>query len=258
MRIGRWIRGSAFVGALALIGCTAETERLGPPGKNMTGPVTTTSVGTDAGADETETGAPGDLPSSTCDPLADPARECGPQMTCDLTSRICVPASGTGLVDDPCEGDDECSPGLVCADGRCRSLCDAALGLGCADDQICSVAAEPIPGVCLTSCDLVLDDCVHANEACKRVFGAGGQVWAACVDNPGDGQTGDACELDSECAPWHLCTPAALHTLPCADEAAFCCAPVCDPIELVCFGLEPICYVLGIPGQETAGFCGVG
>jgi hypothetical protein len=219
----------------------------------MTGPVTTASSN-DESEGESETGTPGDM--SGCDPLADPETECGPAMACDLTSRICVPALGTGLEDELCATNDGCSPGLICANDRCRRLCDAAIGEGCGDEQICSAAAEPIPGLCLASCDLVLDTCELPGDACKRVLGPGGQVFAACLANPGVGLVGDACIADPECAAGHLCTESNLHTLPCTNDAPACCAPVCDTLELPCFGLEPVCHVLGIPGQETAGFCG--
>ena len=235
-----------------LFACVVD-EPLGPPGKNMTGPVTTGS-GSSASEDDSESGTPSDMPS--CDPLADPESECGPDMTCDLTSRICVPALGTGLEDEPCTDSSECSPGLVCADDRCRRPCDAELDDGCETEQICTVADPPIPGLCMTACELAAPVCELPGDACKRVIGAGGQVWAACIGNPGFGMTGDPCSTDSECASGHLCTAATLHTLPCVDEASSCCAPVCDTLELPCFGVEPVCYTLGIPGQESAGFCG--
>jgi hypothetical protein len=177
-------------------------------------------------------------------------------MACDLTSQLCVPASGTGLEDDLCLDPSECTPGLLCADGRCRRLCDAEIGEGCDADQICVVASAPIPGLCLTACALALESCPFPSDACKRVLGNGGQVRAACLDNPGFAISGDPCLTDIDCAPGFLCTPAGLHTLPCFDEAASCCAPICDIDELPCFGLEPLCYTLGIPGQEDAGFCG--
>jgi hypothetical protein len=145
---------------------------------------------------------------------------------------------------------------LICASGRCRRPCDAELGEGCEPEQICSVAAVPIPGLCLPACELSLDACVFPSDACKRAIVAAGQVWAACVDNPGSGVTGDQCSVDTDCAPDFLCTAAARHSLPCANDASSCCAPICDTLALPCLGLEPICYELGIPGQETAGFCG--
>jgi hypothetical protein len=247
----------AFGPIACLLACVVD-EPLGPPGKNMTGPVTTVTT---ASADnesedegESETGTLGD--TLGCDPLADPESECGPAMACDLTSGVCVPALGTGLEDDPCTTQDECSPGLVCVSGRCRTLCDAELGSGCEAEQVCGAAADPIPGLCLAGCQLTLGECAFEGEACKRVAGAGGQNYAACVPNPGEGLTGDECTTDVDCALGHLCTPSTEHTLACANAAASCCTPVCDAFELPCLGTEPICYALEIPGQETAGYCG--
>ena len=241
-----------------LFACVID-DPLGPPGKNMTGPVTSSGAGENGSDDEdseseSETGTPGD--TGDCDPLADPESECGPAMACDLTSRDCVPAPGAGLEDDLCMDQDECSPGLVCVSGRCRQLCDADRGEGCELEQICSSADEPIPGLCLATCELVIGTCPFPDDACKRVLDGEGEVWAACVDNPGNGLAGDPCDDDSECAPGYLCTDATQHTLPCADDASSCCTPVCDTLELPCFGVEPICNVLGIPGQENAGYCG--
>jgi len=221
----------------------------------MTGPVTSSSSGS-TGESETETGAPDDLPG--CDPFVDPELECGPEMTCDLTLRTCTPATGTGLLDDPCAATEECSPGLVCAGDRCRQPCDPKFGTGCNTDAICRVTTEPISGLCLERCELAFDSCSVAGDACKRVIDPGGQTQAACVENPGAGLAGDACEADIECWPGYLCVPEQFHTLPCANLAARCCTPICDLDELFCLGLEPACYTLEIPGQESAGFCGAG
>jgi hypothetical protein len=270
---GRWPigadsgRGWAKLARASLIGllaaqplsCTAETP-LGPPGSNMTGPVTTgsnTADGDESGGDaETgETGAPGDS-STGCDPLADPVVECGPGMACDLTSWDCVAAGGQQQQDDPCMATAECVAGLICVTGRCQTLCDVELANACKDGRVCIAALPPIPGLCAEPCELILDACSSPGDACKRALGMGGVPQAACVGNPGVGLSGDPCLDDSDCAPAHLCTPSATHTLPCFEGASRCCAPVCDPIELPCFGLEPICYPLGIPGQEGAGFCG--
>lgn len=246
-----WLALSA---CLAISSCSVDRS-LGPPGKNMSGPVTTSSTEDSDGSDgETETGSLGDLPG--CDPLADPEQECGPEMACDLTHRVCVSATGTGLIDEFCDGDQQCSPGLICASGRCRQPCDANLEAGCGPEAICSVAPDPIPGLCLPSCVLSLGNCTIPGDACKRVIGFGGQLWAACVENDGVGLTGDACEVDRNCSANHLCTASEFHVLPCTDQAARCCAPICDLLELPCFGLEPVCHPLEIPGQETAGFCG--
>lgn len=248
-----------LIGPIAwLCGCVVD-EPLGPPGKNMTGPVTSGASGKGSDDDEdTESGSETETlgDNEDCDPLADPAVECGPGMACDLTLLECVPALGAGLEDEPCEDQDACSPGLLCVSGRCRRLCDADRGVGCELEQICSSAVDPIPGLCLDTCELVIGTCPFPGDACKRVLDGSGEIWAACVSNPGFGLASDACVDDGQCAPGYLCTDASEHTLPCVDDAARCCTPICDARELPCFGVEPICIVLGIAGQASAGYCG--
>jgi hypothetical protein len=236
-----------------LFACVAEPS-FGPPGQNMTGAVTTVSTSNHQDTSG-ETGSPNDSPG--CDPLADPVAECGPDMACDLTSNTCATATGDAAEDDLCTSTSDCVAGLVCVGGRCRAMCDATTGEGCAADRLCVVAADPIPGLCLVPCELAFGVCNLPGDACKRVIVLDGEVDSACVSNPGFGANGDACLSDPDCAPGYLCTEAGLHTLPCANEAASCCAPVCDTLELPCFGTEPACYLLGIPGQDNTGFCGV-
>jgi len=249
------LRGSMMawvLGVAPVVFCCTEEAPLGPPGQNVTGPVTSGSV-VEGDSEDSETGTPGDMQG--CDPLADPVSECGVDMVCDLFSNTCEPAFGSGGEDDPCATDDECEPGLICASNRCRPLCDAALDEGCADTQVCAAAVAPIPGVCLDRCLLVTNSCEFPGDACKRVLGAAGLV-AACIPNPGFGAQGEACDSDPECAPGNLCTPAADHALPCANEAPSCCAPICDTRELPCFGFEPVCYTLALADQPNAGYCG--
>jgi hypothetical protein len=235
--------------------CVSEETPLGPPGKNMTGAVTSTTV--DGGETEagSETGTPDDM--TGCDPLADPEDECGTGMDCDLDTHICGPALGNGIEGDLCANDDECGLGLVCSTDRCRGLCDAETGDGCEDAQICAAAVAPIPGVCLDRCQLILNTCTFPGDACKRVLGPNGDLFAACVPNPGFGAPSDACNSDPDCAAGNLCTPAATHTLPCANEAPSCCTPICDNRELPCFGFDPVCYALSLDDQPNTGYCGV-
>lgn len=237
-------------------GCVAE-EPLGPPPPNMTGPVTGGSTSLEGGS-ESETGS-GAGPDA-CDPLADPLLECGPGQRCDLLTRTCVDASGIGVLDELCETTDDCNPGLVCREDRCRELCDPTLEAHaeCSGEQVCTYADAPLPGLCRAPCSLLLDDCEVGTDACKRGLGPDAELLAVCIANPGAGVEGDPCTFDGECNPGFLCTPSELHTLPCFDEAPACCAPICDTLQLLCLGLEPVCYPLGIPGQASVGFCGAG
>lgn len=250
------------------IGCNEETS-LGPPPSNMTGAVTSsTGRGEDTvGTDESDTaGTDGaDLPS--CDPFADPVEECGADQECDPSTLTCVGAVGTGLVDESCSGEGDCAPGLACDDGRCRALCDLdALDLEpgdpgtCDDGRTCASAVEAggdLPGVCLETCSLVDQDCSLPGDGCNRVAGAGFAVAAACTSNPGFALVGEACTTDGDCTPGFLCTPESVHSLGCDNAASDCCATICDLTLLPCFGLESICYTLGIADQPESGFCGI-
>lgn len=215
------------------------------------------SLSGDTSTDEsgTEDAGPG-LDTAGCDPLLDPLDECGPELTCDLDTLVCVPREGAGLVGEVCVSDDACSPGLICFDGRCRSLCDPEVESTCDDGQICVHADDPIPGICRESCILLDQDCPEPGDACNTALGPGLEPVAVCSQNPGTGVDGDACQVDADCATNFLCTDAQAHTFPCTNNATACCTPICDPLLLPCFGLEPICVPLGIPGQPDTGYCG--
>jgi hypothetical protein len=180
-------------------------------------------------------------------------------MACDPETLTCVPANGFALVDDPCPNGTECMPGLVCFDDRCRELCGLDLidEDECDGGRVCTLADAPLPGMCLEPCSLILQACSSIADACNLGFGAGAAIVAVCTSNFGAGVDGDACEIDGECLPGYLCTPASVHTLACANDAAACCAPICDVLEMPCFGVEPVCHVLGIQDQPGAGFCGI-
>lgn len=175
-------------------------------------------------------------------------------MRCDVETLMCVPAPGTGVVDDECVDDDQCAAPLVCVDGRCRELC--AMTQQCANSRICTVADAPLPGLCLAPCNLLVPNCSTPSDACKRGVDADGELVAVCTYNPGAGVEGSACERDGDCEIGFVCTPANQHTLPCAEDAAACCAALCDVNQLPCFGLEPFCILLGIADQPDAGYCG--
>ncbi|KIG15774.1 hypothetical protein DB30_05344 [Enhygromyxa salina] len=219
-----------------------------------------TDTDTDTGdsGESGDLGTDGELDLPGCDPLADPIEACGPAMACDPQTLACVPANGAGLVNDGCMNDGECTPGLVCFDMRCRELCgpDIPGEEMCNDDRVCTRASDPLPGLCLEPCTLLEQACSVAFDACNVAISSGGSLVSVCTANPGAGVDGDMCEADGECLPGYLCTAAAQHSLPCSGDAAFCCTPTCDVFEQSCFGLEPICHVLGLADQPGAGFCG--
>lgn len=225
------------------------------------GSLSSSSTTTD-GADATSTGdsgdssGPGGLDVPGCDPLLDPAQECGPDLTCDLDTLSCVPRQGVGVVDDPCVDDGECSPGLICIDERCRSLCDVEGAASCGVGEVCVDAFDPIPGLCLDDCDIIMQTCSHPDDGCNRATGPGPSLVAACTANPGMGTSDEACNVDGDCFPGHLCTDEAQHANSCIGGAPACCAPICDSFNPFCVGFE-VCTDLGITDQPGAGYCGI-
>lgn len=238
------------------LGACSEAPRLDPLPAGETEPIGEIGGGVDEDP-ESESEADADMPG--CDPFGDPLTECGSASTCDPATRTCIPAPGSVLLGEPCTtrgAAGECAPGLVCAEGRCRAVCDPASEGACPSEAICALA-DRAWGVCLASCFLVAQTCSVPGEACNRVIGPSG-VDVACTLNPGLGSEGAGCTIDQDCLPGLLCTDASQHSLGCVDAAGSCCTFACDLLELPCVGLEPVCQPLGIPGQEDAGFCALG
>jgi hypothetical protein len=244
---------------MLLAGCLVD-EDLGPPPPNYSGAVTgSSSVSSSTSeTDETDSAESDTSDQGECDPLGDPLRECGPSMRCDVATLTCVPASGSGLLDETCMSDEDCSPELVCSGDRCRALCSPTISGEdtCDNDQVCTFADAPLPGLCLQPCLLLQPECSESSDACKRAMGPGQEPVSVCVANPGNGVDGDACSSDVDCSPAYLCTLASTHSEPCFEGAAACCTGLCDTFDLPCFGIELICNELGIADQPTAGFCG--
>lgn len=251
-------------GLCSLAACGPEPTDFGPPPPNMTssagGQASSSSSGSSetSGTSETETetgGVEPDLPMQ-CDPLADPFEECGDLMRCDLATLTCVEALGTLGVDAPCTSTDDCVPGLACHLGYCTDLCNAdADPDSCAPGQRCA-AFGGIPGLCLSTCLLSLQDCAVPGQACNRGI-ASGELVAVCTGNTGQAAEGFACNFDEDCAGGFLCTPAANHSVACIDDASACCAAICELGVIACMGEEMTCVELDIENQPDAGFCGV-
>lgn len=191
--------------ALLTIGC-GEVETLPPVATSLGGgtqsrgsSASTTTSGTDSsdpdtGTAETETGAAG------CDPFGDPELECGAMQYCDFETETCVESEGNGAVDAPCVEVGECSPGLVCFDGFCTAPCDPFLDdPGCEEGLVCTLGDAPVPGVCLTTCTLIDQDCAISGQACNLEVDGAGDPFAVCTGNPGAGFETDPCETDGDC-----------------------------------------------------------
>jgi hypothetical protein len=241
----------------------AESPSLGPAPENFTSPILTAGAdGGDEIADESTGVDTSDTPG--CDPFGDPVDECGTAMDCDPSQQACVPATGTLPLGEACDVEgvgDECSPGLICAEGRCREPCDPSGDLGdpdapgsCPTTDTC-VLVESHWGICLATCSLIEQDCATPGEACNRAEGAQDLV-AACTRNPGSAGETEPCASDGDCLAGLLCTPQSQHSVECAEMAVSCCTFVCDADVFLCAGVEPSCYALGIADQPGACYCG--
>jgi hypothetical protein len=153
--------------------------------------------------------APAAAPAS-CDPLARTGCQSG--QACYLRGpgdvTLCD-AVGAGAPGDPCKANDACGPGLQCAGGVCRHICDVA-GTSCPQDLPTCVAAPgnarlgvcAQPGAAPSGCDPVLQTgCQDALEACYATDDTGA---LACL---GRGTTGDGspCQQHSDCVPGTGC-----------------------------------------------------
>lgn len=240
--------------ALAALLCACIEDPLGPGPGHITGPITGGTPSSDTETDSGETGSDG---SDDCDPLADPLDSCGANRECDPATLRCVDAPGAGEVGDSCDSEDECAPGLACAEGSCWQLCDPELSSpSCPEARVCAHAPDPLPGLCRETCLLADPTCSLPAQACNRIVTFGGAPAAACSENPGQALESEACSVDADCAPGLLCTPADQHSQPCLGGNERCCAIICDPLTLPCLGLEPQCLPLALPEQESAGTCG--
>lgn len=252
--------------ALALLVGCIEYPDYEPLGEGASSPVSSGSP-----LDDEAGGTDSDM-AAGCDPFADPTDECGAGNTCDPETGACRAAIGTTALGEICSNEglaDECAPGLICREGRCRQPCDPsaelsdpdATGICPASDACIVCPAKGVCtsddldwGICLARCSLLEQDCALSGEACNRAQGVDDE-FAACTRNLGLGTASQACASDGDCLAGYLCTPESQHEEPCADLAESCCAPICDIDLAPCVGLD-LCYVLGILGQETAGYCG--
>lgn len=250
---------SVLLLAVGTWACGPEPTDFGPPPPNMTtgagGQASGSGSGSSAGSETT--GAGMDM-GGGCDPLADPADECGDDMRCDLATLTCVDADGDVDVDGSCASTDECLPGLACYLGFCADLCDDGSedDEQCEVDELCVSLGGDVPGLCAQSCLLATQNCDTPGQACNR-GSQGGELVAVCTGNTGVAEEGEACSFDDDCAPGFLCTPAAAHSVECVGGASACCSVICELGVEGCFGAEMGCVELLIPGQEEAGYCGV-
>jgi hypothetical protein len=261
--------------AAAPAGCgDDEPAGLQPPG--ATGG--TNSVATTAGASSTtgtSTSTSGETDSETegggesCNPLADPAAECGAGQACGWGDLQCAPNNGREPEGaqcqqfDPDAGQSNCAPGLYCgfrvADvGVCVTPCDAT-GACEATTETCVERDDgggPGPaGICRPPCDVTLQDCASApTEACYPARAPDGTRFGACLP-AGTAAIEEPCQVDTDCALGAVCSDARFHLSGCGGEAR-CCAALCDTTFLPCLGADFECFGLGLTDQPAVGYCG--
>ena len=176
-------------------------------------------------------------------------------------------AEGNGL-----SGIDDCGAGAMCwgvsnetGMGVCVQLCEGSpASPTCADAaSTCTITADGILPLCLSSCDPLLQDCPIEQDSC--VLSGDGNF--ACEPNAaGDGgNPGDPCEFTNACQEGSICIAG---TAISGCDAVFCCTPVCDASDpdasASCPGAADgdVCtpwYEDGTapPGLDDVGYCGL-
>lgn len=186
-----------------------------------------------------------DLPPNPvkCNGLEQLDPECAPGQKCTLDGEFgashCV-----DIVDDPkglhepctTQGDvlsgiDDCDLGLLCwsldteGHGICIGLADGNPGNPtCADSSAhLDLCSECTFGVCLPTCDPLLQDCAAAG-ICIYFDDA----FVCYLDASGDeGQANDACESSNGCDEGLYCLDSVKASIACMQNALGCCQPYC-------------------------------
>lgn len=219
------------------------------------------------------------MPDGGSGPFCDPfAQDCPPDMKCTwwaegggkvLNGNKCVPVArdpvGIGM---PClaedggtSGVDNCELGALCwgvdgnGEGKCVGLCTGSpREPGCASDlATCMITGDGF-GLCLPTCDPLLQSC-DADEVCVP----GGTSYL-CAPDGGDpaGQVHAPCDSFQDCAPGLVCA-APQTASECDPLANGCCEPFCDlDLPNNCEGAGQQCLPVFDPqpaGFENVGIC---
>lgn len=171
-----------------------------------------------------------------CDVLA---QNCKPGEKCQVMEeswpyvRIdCAPLAEKPLQEgEDCEppslpNGDPCDMGLECTEFsmKCERLCLNADGnFLCEQDETCVEIVVGHPGLCLPSCDPLIDDCGEG-RSCKFWEGS-----IFCIPWEDDAVYGDPCSSPIACAEGLFCTPEN-SSVPNCDSINGCCTTFCDPL----------------------------
>lgn len=248
---------SSVLLATVLLGCGDDASPPAPIGE--TTPASGQAASASGGTATDGIGSTGEL---DCDPLGDPAVECGATQECSFADQRCYAATGTATEGQPCEVTDParlldtCAPALVCGQvdsdaPRCLAPCDT--DLPCADTTSCIAAPDPVPGLCLSQCDGLAPQCPSAGDSCYPIIDFDGVFTAVCLP-AGAAVPEDPCVIPNDCVAGATCTAAELHATACGGQDA-CCAATCDAFAGNCAGLDSQCSDLGIPSSPNLGIC---
>jgi hypothetical protein len=169
-----------------------------------------------------DAGAPGDAAAGSCDVLA---QSCPPGEGCYWAGApgafVCAPALGLPRY-HPCQTSDQCAIGDGCHlddffSFFCIGYCDYGANAGgpdprCEEHELCA-AFDGDVGVCLGICDALDSDCPDG-LGCYHIL----EAADICLPVTGDGEAGDACARNNDCAPG----------LGCVDGETSVCATYCD------------------------------
>ena len=159
-------------------------------------------------------------PGETCTPWGLPQEP--------YSARRCVPPQGDVILGGSCSVDaeapwfDDCEPGAICFDGRCRGLCDEDTDYGCAQGHCFWSAAVP---VCLPGCNPFGPECARG-EACTRL----GLAYT-CMDREAVSFFDPPDCAGTSCGPLQICVDP--DQLSDCTEAA-CCTDLCDTAVATC------------------------
>jgi len=168
-------------------------------------------------------------------------------------------------------GFDDCGLGLVCwgvneqGQGTCIGLCDgdpnAVPGCVCADPKATPTWCQDCAvGLCIPSCDPLLQDCPSPDHACYPV----NDSFTCAPDASGDeGQANGPCEFINTCDEGLLCGDPAFVGAGCLPGSTGCCTPFCKFPGGACPNPDQSCVQyfdpmnLPFPGAELIGACGL-
>ncbi len=152
------------------------------------------------------------IPVDNGPPLCDPVAQCGcdATQTCAFTperSRMftCV-APGVTPIGEPCDADDTCVKGSVCAGGLCAATCSR--DADCDDGKCAPVSAggELVSDlrVCDLACNPLVPDSCATGATCANATGTG---TFSCRRQNATGVLDDPCTESGDCAPGLGCAP---------------------------------------------------